>query len=81
MSEKSTDAAPEANDLHWGYIIGLTGAFLALVELLEESGSIKKDQLLDRLQNLKSTVEDLPHSQRWIEITMKQIKSMEVDKK
>lgn len=81
MSDKNADPVPEATDLHWGYIIGLTGAFLVLVEQLEESGAIKKEQTLERLQKLRESLEDLPHSQRWIEITMKQIKRMEGDKK
>lgn len=81
MSEENKEVSPDANDLHWGYIIGLTGAFLVLVEQLEESGAIKKEQTLERLQKLRESLEDLPHSQRWLEITMKQIKSMESGEK
>lgn len=65
--------AKEADDLHWGFIMGLTGAYLALVDHLAAKGAVDKAQLAQELEAIKRSVSDLPQAVTWIEVTQKQL--------
>lgn len=76
MSEDPREPSPleDAFSMHWGYIMGLTAANLALTKVLMRANVIKAEDVIDELHGMKEQLQNDVNAVRWLEITEKHIK-------
>ena len=68
------DIAPSQDTAtHWGYIMGLTAANIALTRALIESNAVQAETVISGLMQMREALESVPEAVRWLDITVKQI--------
>lgn len=72
MAEESSE-----EEMHFGYLMGLTAGYLDLVNLLIKKKVITRDEITRELSGTIGTIKDLPDAKRWLEVTIKNIGNAE----